>query len=139
MIKPDYKPHSDLQDRVSTYLISRGFVVDDAPYHEKMTREVSDRLKQQRNPTALYLRGRADRVAVHKILDLSFEWECKTHSSRKYSDICIEAMPFFHHRSRYEMSGVKCLYIYENPFNGESYGFWAHQPILFLQNLERLP
>jgi hypothetical protein len=126
MMHLNKKFHDPFEAAVAEGLRSRGYCVQGATYHEVFPDEVVRRLQGIFTPTALYVRGRADRVAVHAKRDLVFEWEAKTHVSKKYHDMCLEAVPLAHHVLKCRL-GVRCLYVYQDP--GELYakGFWVHR------------
>ena len=75
-----------------------------------MKKEIKDLLSRRFTMTSLYIRGRADRIAVHKTLPIVFEWEVKTHANPKYDDLTMELLPLAHHISKLHL-GVDCLYI----------------------------
>jgi len=124
-IEPDIEQHQRLEDDVSQFLIEQGFLVDDATYHDNMDERVVRVLQNIYTPTGLYLRGRADRVAVRGIPPMVFEWEAKTHVSRARHDITVEALPLCHHIVKARLD-VKCLYCYRNEHKGHEVGFWIH-------------
>jgi hypothetical protein len=123
-VLPDYEPHAALEEDVTSYMKSIGFLVDSAPYHDKMNSEIVQALQYIYAPTALYLRGRADRIAVHRNPPLVFQWEAKTHISQRWHDCCLEALPFCHHISSARLD-VECLYVYRDPFKNRDVGFWV--------------
>lgn len=117
--------HKRLECDVSAFLIANDFHVAEATYHSVMPKDVVDRLSRVYTPSALYLRTRADRVAVHKTLPICFEWECKTRDpSTKYSNLAIEAFPLAQHVYKAKL-GVKTLYVYRDEPSGYDCGFWA--------------
>ena len=126
-ITPDIKSHVDLEAEVITHLTSAGFMVSSATYHDVMPSEVVRTLSKQKNPTSLYVRTRADRIAAHPTFDVSFLVECKTNGG-SYRNMAIEALPFLHHRQDAAM-GVRCLYIYRDMVSGVEGGFWASSEI----------
>ncbi len=128
MITPDYIPHKNLETDVKDFLESRNYLIYEATYHAIATTEIRDILRTRFTPTSLYLRGRADRIAIHKTLTLEFEFECKTHISRDYHDCTIELLPLIHHLSKSKL-GVKCFYAYrDNTFSPAiECGFWIDQ------------
>lgn len=127
-ITPDIITHQTLESEATEYLNKNGYLVDAATYHTKMRREIVERLQRTYNPTSLYLRGRADRIAIHKIYPVAFEWEAKTHTSEVYHDMTLEALPLCHHISKARL-GVECLYIYQDnyPRHEHEVGFWVTQ------------
>lgn len=116
--------HKSLEDLVNDYLKLHGYITASATYHDVMPVEVRNRLMRIFTPTSLYIRGRADRIAVHTRSDNVFEWEAKTHVSNKYNDLTIELLPLAHHLRKSEWPFlVKCLYIFS--VNGREGGFWT--------------
>lgn len=113
MITPDYKPHKKLESGVRDFLKSHNFLIYEATYHAVADKEIKDLLSTRFTPTALYLRGRADRIAIHKTKSIEFEFECKTHENPSFHDCTIEMLPLIHHLSKSKL-GVKCLYIYRD-------------------------
>lgn len=125
-IPVNYPPHSLLERDVIKYLQSAGFEICTAPYHDTMPSEIVKLLKNRFDLTSLYLRGRADRIAIHKTLPITFEFELKTHSNAKYHDWVIEALPLMHHMSKSQL-GVLALYVFRNPYQDCECGFWVNQ------------
>lgn len=123
-IEPGYAPHKRLEEDVVLYLECMGYYTFEATYHTVLDPEIKDLLSRTFNPTALYIRGRADRVALHWNQEPTFEWEAKTHQSSKYHDMTIEALPLAHHIIKNKL-GVRCLYAYGSPFDNTNYGFWV--------------
>lgn len=122
-ISPSNRAHQALEKDVEQALSALGFLIASATYHSVLPSEVKDRLQNTYTSTALYLRGRADRIAIHKELPLVFEWEAKTHSSTLWHDMTIEALPLCHHLAEAQL-GVRCLYAYRNPYKKHNVGFW---------------
>lgn len=121
--------HSELESDASEFMERRGYFVDiKATYHERLPRRIARLLGFRYDPTSLYLRARADRIAVHQTLPIQFEWEAKTHRSIKYHDMTIEALPLIYHLRKAEL-GVKCLYIYRDKYFDpvRDIGFWVDQ------------
>lgn len=117
--------HASLEDDVTAVLTANGFATTRATYHDVMPPEITRRLQQITQPTALYIRHRADRIAVHNYLDLVFEWEAKTHVNQRYHDMTIEVLPLIHHLAKVQID-VRCLYVYRNPYRQHNVGFWVH-------------
>lgn len=124
-ITPDFAPHLDLEQSVTDYLQSLGFLCSSLTYHDSLPETIVCLLKSRYSPTSLYLRGRADRIAIHTKLPIEFEYELKTHASKIQNDLTLEALPLIHHISKGKL-GVKCLYIYRNPSKWIERGFWVH-------------
>jgi len=116
-----------LEADVTQYLKSKGYAVDSAPYHNKMDKSVVNILQNIYTPTALYLRGRADRIAVRASPPIAFEWEAKTRMDRKYCDCVLEALPLCTHLLHARNLDTRCLYVYRNLFKSYDVGFWVHQ------------
>ncbi|RLG40142.1 MAG: hypothetical protein DRO01_04570 [Thermoproteota archaeon] len=117
--------HEDLVRRVESFLHCYGFKTACATYHTIMPPDISEALKRLYIPTAIYLRHRADRIAVLEDPPLVFEWEAKT-AFRKIPerDMYLEALPLVHHICLSYLD-VKCLYVYFDPFNDLEIGFWV--------------
>lgn len=120
------KAHSKLEDDVTAFLNECGFLVEQAPYHTTMSIEMVSVLQDLYTPTSLYLRSRADRIAVRAYPPLAFEWEAKTHTSSRLHDCTIEVYPVAAHLLKSSMD-VRCLYIYRDVEKGYDVGFWIHQ------------
>lgn len=123
---PDDPNHARLERDATDFLHHQGFLVDDATYHDNMAENVVKRLQRIDNPTSLYCRGRADRVAVHHKHPVCFEFECKTKSEsrRDKPDAFIEALPIAHHILKAKL-GVRSLYIYRDDYMPLEVGMWA--------------
>jgi len=74
-------------------------------------------------PTALYLRTRADRIAVNPLNGQVFEWEAKSRNSSSRG-ILVEALPLAFHLVQARLA-VRCLYAFRNVHLGTNYGFWC--------------
>lgn len=123
-INPSFEPHRRLEREVIAYLGEQGFVVHSSTYHDIMPNDLQNILRLRFTPTALYLRARADRIAIHRHVPVEFEIECKAHESTMWSDMTIEALPLLHHMSKSKL-GVRCLYCYHNPNDDSHRGFWV--------------
>jgi len=117
--------HQSLEVRIRTLLRDLGFLTVEETYHTIMPLEIKTALQNMYNPTALYLRGRADGVAIHPTLNIAFEWEAKTHVSTRYHDMTLEALPVCHHIAKSQL-GAECIYCYHNPHTGHEKGFWSY-------------
>lgn len=128
MISVHHPPHRVLEADITAYLVEAGYAVESAPYHDTYDPDVAALLKRRDSPTALYLRARADRVAVHRTQPVEFEWEAKTHLSETRHDLTIELFPLLLHRLHARV-GVACLYCCR--IRGQDVGCWADRlPIL---------
>lgn len=124
-ISPDNKEHAQLEDDVTNYLEQRGFCVADAPYHNTMRTKVVKTLQYTTTPTSLYIRTRADRIAIRDNPPLVFQWEAKTHQSKEKHDCVIELTPILFHLALVDYD-VRCLYVYRDLYKGYDAGFWMH-------------
>jgi len=126
MINPDNPIHKNLEKEVKDYLEQNDFVTYEATYHSLLEEKYARLFSRIETPTSLYLRTRADRVAFRVAYSPTvFEWEAKTHTSQKYHDMTLEALPMCHHLSKAELD-VRCLYVYRNPYKNHECGFWVH-------------
>jgi hypothetical protein len=117
--------HAILETDVSKVLDSCGFWTHAATYHETMPQEMVKHLQRIDTPSALYLRARADRLALHKTLPICYEYECKTrHPRTKSCNWAIEALPLAHHILKASL-GVQILYCYRDVECGIDAGFWC--------------
>lgn len=116
--------HATLQEKVNQYLSERDYSITSGAYHDIFDPEIVKLIQKRFTLQALYLRGRADRLAVNNRLPIEFEFELKTHHNNRYSDLCIEVLPFLHHQKKSQL-GVDCLYIFE--VNGVEGGFWVSE------------
>lgn len=123
IIRTDHRAHVELEQEVIEYLKECNFYVESATYHETMLPEVVQILQCRFSSTALYLRSRADRCAIHKNLPIEFEWEVKTHVSNQWKDLTLEALPLFINADRQKTFSVQCLYIFQ--VNAVKGAFWA--------------
>lgn len=120
----DHEPHKTLETRVKSYLEERGYYVHEATYHATLPEKMSQLLSRRFDMTSLYLRARADRIALHLMIPVQFEWEVKTHANPRYNDLTIELLPLAHHMAKAEL-GVQVLYVFN--VNGREGGFWVHK------------
>lgn len=115
--------HDRFEEEVARELESLGFRVAKAGYHQVFPEEIADLLKLRFSLTALYVRMRADRVAIHSQLPVEFELEIKTNSG-PHANMALEAFPLAVHRLLAEY-GVRCLYVYRDITQNMEVGFWA--------------
>ncbi len=129
--------HADLESDVCTFLAELGYDVPSAvTYHAAWPRETTERLAGRWSPTALYLRGRADRLAIHIQRPDEFEWEAKTCQS--YADLAFELTPFLFHVAKARL-GARCLYAFRNVKAHYDAGFWCAHPFLVPIREIRIP
>lgn len=122
-----HRDHDDFETIVvAGYLKNRGYLLGEATYHAVLPPAVAETLKQRYSPTSLYLRTRADRIAVHKTDAIEFEWEVKT-VNREGDDaqnFALELVPLFMHKAKAQ-HGVRCLYAMRNIRRLWDVGFWC--------------
>lgn len=121
--------HDQLETDVAAYLAQAGYLTGDATYHNVMPHSIKARLTTLYDPTSLYVRYRADRVAVHTTDPVVFQWEAKTHKTRNMHDLTIALAPLVFHLANAER-GVRCLYVYRDAERGYEAGFWAQRGML---------
>jgi len=129
-VSPDNQTHRELEAEVTEYLEGRGFSCASLTYHDHLPQAMQDRIRRLYTPASLYVRHRADRLAVHGLLPVVFEWEAKTHETKAggLHDCCIDAIPFLGHVVLSRNLGVHCLFCYRDQGDGRDYdvGFWSH-------------
>lgn len=130
---PDDPHHKDLLARARAYCESRGLHGDDLTYHDKLDKSLVDVLARCNNPTALYIRTRADRFVVRGDLNITFTLEAK---STQGPNLVVEALPFAVHHTDYYLYGVRCLYVIGHSDAGER-GFWAGEedPTYYVESI----
>lgn len=122
-ITPGYQQHEAIQDEVVRYLENAGFYVVSQTYHDAMPKYVSRLLQYRYSPAALFVRSRADRMAIHKSRDVMFEFEAKSHFNDDFMNLTCEAMPFLDHVLKWRNNGIDCLYAFT--VKGRGGGFWV--------------
>jgi hypothetical protein len=130
-VDPEFEPHKELEIDVREYLEAMDFITHSSAYHDVMDQSLKELLTHRWSPTALYIRARADRIAVHKSLPIEFEYDLKTKDRKQYSDLLIEILPVVLHKIK-SMIGIKCLFCCR--VNGYDRGFWIEDmpnPIQF--------
>jgi hypothetical protein len=120
----DNNAHAWFENRLIERLESMGFAVSSAAYHEILSDKAQSQLSRNYSAGGLYLRLRADRIAIRD--DMAFEFEPKTHENHKYCDMTIEALQLMHHVNKLSL-GVDCLYAYYNPNEALAVGFWVSE------------
>lgn len=130
-ISPDYEPHITLEKRVADYLKAHQFTTDSATYHTAYQLGTQALLMRNYTATALYIRSKADRIAIHQYKAIVFEWDVKTHENQNRQNWALEVMPLVSHLATVPL-GVRCLFVYHNPFTRFECGFWtdAMPPIM---------
>lgn len=123
-ITPDNINHKNLEKIATDYLISRNYATTSVTYHDVMPLDIQRRLSRLFTFTSLYIRGRADRLAIHNNKPIVFEWDVKTNINSRYEDLTIEIYPLIHHIIK-SWVNVRCLYICS--INGKEGGFWVDE------------
>ena len=118
MITPDDPHHAALEAEIIFVAEGYGWLVGAATYHAAMPDPVKLALSRCYDVAALYVRARADRVAVKGPRCILFE--AKTNPG-KWLRASIEALPLVH----YIRLGMPCLYIYRDVKDGYEAGFWT--------------
>ena len=124
MITSNSVEHKRLEKDIETYLDSLGFDSASATYHDAMPDHVVGRLIEIYTPDSLYIRGRADRIAIHRTKDIVFGWEAKTGGRE---DMSIELLPLAHHLNAWQL-GARTIYFCRNTVAGYEKAFWCDTP-----------
>lgn len=126
-ISPNDSNHSTLENDVKNFLISRGYYIASATYHDVMDRTVVRRLTEIYTPNSLYVRSRSDKVAVHREKDIVLEYDPKTAIKNKpYAT--FEVYPICQNAAA-KYIFKDCLYIYRDKFNDIEVGIWIEELI----------
>jgi hypothetical protein len=118
MANPNDPHHAALEAEIIACATTYAWVVGSATYHTVMADPVVLALQRCWDPAALYIRGRADRVAVKDQRCVLFE--AKTNSGC-WPRGAFEALPIRH----YIRVGVPCLYVYRDMKDGFEAAFWT--------------
>ena len=118
MADPNDPHHAALEAEIVACATAHGWTVGSATYHTVMADPVRLALQRCWDPAALYVRGRADRVAVKDQRCVLFE--AKSNSGR-WARAAFEALPVSH----YIRLGVPCLYVYRDVKDGFETAFWT--------------
>lgn len=129
--------HDAMQSYVCKWLSGQGFYVMGLPYHDILSEDLQKILARSYTPTALYLRSRADRFAIHKEKECEFEVEIKTIPTNKGGktrlNLAVEAYPFALSVALAK-SGVRKLYVSYHEESKRHFGFWLHE-LPFIEKL----
>ena len=115
--------HVRIELEVSSYLQEKGYSVHSQTYHDVLPAGIVKALTDRWSSAALYIRARADRLAIHPLIDSQFEFEAKSGGG---PDLCLEVSPLLDHVGKWRESGIDCLYAFE--CGNTSGGFWASSP-----------
>ena len=134
-ITPDFVPHKRLEQTATDYMQERGYVVTEQTYHKSLPKNVIEMLTRSHEISSLYIRARADRLAVSD--PQRFEFEVKTHSNPRYSDLTLEVLPLMVHMAKIDF--IDCLYVCL--VNKCEFGFWVSDlpPVrcIFVPNISK--
>ena len=123
--------HAQLESEVRTFLESHRLHGASATYHDVMPLETQEVLKRNYSIDALYVRTRADRIAV--TTELCFQWEAKT-ASNKWRTLAIEALPFCFHYVHAKVFGLRTLYAVRMIADeATDHGFWVGDDLQIAQ------
>lgn len=120
-----FETHDKFESVVRASFDARGFDTHDAAYHKNMPREMANLLRLLDTPTALLVRTRPDRIALHRIQAICCEFECKTPRTSR-ANWAIEALPLANHILKSRL-GALILYCYRDAARGVDVGFWCHK------------
>jgi len=89
--------------------MSQGWIIEDLSYHNNMSQQACQILKERASLTAPVVRTRADRIVIHREQPIEFKLDIKTYISHKHQDIVIETFPLGLHiiESQFGASVVK--------------------------------
>mgnify|MGYP001364964308 CR=1 FL=1 len=125
IVPEDYRAQ---EEYVADWLKATGFIVEDATYHTVFSQRGKSLMQRRSSPTALVIRHRADRIAIHPELEVEFHVEIKSESPDHYGNMLLEMLPLAMHVIDHDLYGTKCLYAYiKNENRGrQQHGFWVH-------------
>lgn len=123
--------HARLESDVIEFLTARDFLTASATYHEVFEDGIAEMLKWRQSAAAVFVRHRADRIAVHKSLPLEFEWDakCSYHANDSFwkrGMIFLDLVPYAYARNLLEL-GISTLYCCRERKSGLDVGFWSHE------------
>ena len=106
----------------TTFVCKKGYLVFEQTYHKSLPVATAELLRVNPLVSALYIRSRADRIAISRTRQ--FEFEVKTHFNSRYGDLTIEVIPFLMHYAKRMF--IDCLYVCS--VNNREFGFWISKP-----------
>lgn len=112
---------------VSDWLQTNGFLVGNSCYHQVLPELLVSTLQSRYSPTAMTIRHRADRIAVHQTLPVEFLVEIKSPAPGHYANMLIEMFPLAQHVLEAREIGCDCLYAYVDEQSGMDAGFWCSE------------
>jgi hypothetical protein len=114
----DCRGHSTLEAEISSHATGCGWLVASATYHDVMPEPMRIALARCYAPAALYVRFRADRIAVREQCCIPFE--VKTTAGARFP---VAALPLSHHVRQ----GIPVLYVLRHLTTGREWAFWTHK------------
>lgn len=118
--------HAQLMADIGDVLESCDFETHEMTYHSRLPPETVHRLRLLDTNTALAIRNRADRFALHRSLPICFEYDGKTRNPRTRAENCaVDAIQLAHHILKARL-GVQILYCYRDIGLDIDVGFWCH-------------
>jgi len=117
--------HKQFETYVYEWLSEHGWSVGNLTYHDNLPTQIKNILVYRNSPTALTIRGRADRISVNLNYPVEFYLEIKTTLS-SFQGITLEAFPLAMHVLQAK-HGVHCLYIHRHAITKRECGFWVHE------------
>lgn len=134
-----YQNHSPLEAETTAYLKELGFLAVSAPYHKTMPPDVQKAIHSNFDISGNYIRGRADRILIHKDSGFICQIEFKSPSYYHQKPVLyIEAMPLALH-IYHSRIGIPTLIVYRDPYRRQTAAFWAdHNSISFIEEV-RIP
>jgi hypothetical protein len=124
------KLHDEFLAGCEAYLEHEGYYLTGRTYHDGLfPDDIKVKLSHTFTPTALHLRSRVDRIAIHRSSESMFYLECKIIPEGR-ENLVIEALPFIDY-ARLGLRGVKTLYACKDMNTDREFGFWADdRPII---------
>lgn len=101
--------HDGLMEEFKDHLKKKGYLWYEADYGSIAGDDCKDTLRKRTAPSSVFLRTRADRIAVRH--DCEFEFDAKT-KQNAYDDIAIEALPLIHHSLIFSYFALRCIYAF---------------------------
>jgi hypothetical protein len=118
--------HDQFYEFVRSYLNDNGYEAVSSTYHEHWGTMAQRLIKDKYDPTSLYVRFRADNVAISHDSKRTFQWDAKTNQSPQYENMSLELLPLIIHKVIWEQLAVDTLYCYYDFTRKKHSGFWMH-------------
>lgn len=119
--------HDQFYEEVRAWFKSIGFETESSTYHDHWGSKAVDAIRAHFDPTSLYVRFRADNVAVHVNPSVgSIQWDTKTNQSSLFGNMALELIPLILHKIMSDNFAVPCLYCYRDSYRNLEAGFWTN-------------